>query len=112
MDLADFERVADAFGAFHAHFAPLFGRKDTQVRGDQYLRGLLVQQTDRRNAKKWPRQSGEFCSTPVPSPLSPSRRHAHALHGRLVHTAGNTLVLCGHEGRSSYDEPKRRLMTA
>lgn len=51
MDQADFERVAASFAAFHAEFAPLFGRVEAQRRGEQYLRGLLVQQTDRRNAE-------------------------------------------------------------
>ena len=51
MDQAEFDRVAASFAAFHADFAPLFGRKEAQGRSEQYLRGLLVQQTDRRNAE-------------------------------------------------------------
>jgi SRSO17 transposase len=51
MDQGEFERVAATFAAFHGHFAPLFGRKEAQRRSEQYLRGLLVQQTDRRNAE-------------------------------------------------------------
>jgi SRSO17 transposase len=51
MDLADFEAVAAAFSTFHRRFAPLFGREEAWVRSEQYLRGLLVQQTDRRNAE-------------------------------------------------------------
>ena len=51
MDQAEFDRVAASFAAFHAEFAPLFGRKEAQRRSEQYVRGLLVQQTDRRNAK-------------------------------------------------------------
>jgi SRSO17 transposase len=51
MDQEEFERVAASFAAFHAHFAPRFGRKEAQRRSEQYLRGLLVQQTDRRNAE-------------------------------------------------------------
>lgn len=51
MDQAAFARVAAAFAAFHQKFAPLFGRKEAQRRSEQYLRGLLVQQTDRRNAE-------------------------------------------------------------
>jgi len=51
MEQADFERAAASFAAFHAEFAPLFGRVEAQRRGEQYLRGLLVQQTDRRNAE-------------------------------------------------------------
>ncbi len=51
MEQANFERVAASFAAFHAEFAPLFGRVEAQRRGEQYVRGLLVQQTDRRNAE-------------------------------------------------------------
>ena len=51
MDTATFERVADAFAAFHQHFAPYFGRPEAQRRSEQYLRGLLVQHADRRNAE-------------------------------------------------------------
>jgi SRSO17 transposase len=51
MDQAEFDRVAASFAAFHAPFAPLFGRKEAQRRSEQYVRGLLVQQTDRRNAE-------------------------------------------------------------
>ena len=51
MEQADFERVAASFAAFHAEFAPLFGRVEAQQRSDQYVRGLLVQQADRRNAE-------------------------------------------------------------
>jgi SRSO17 transposase len=51
MDHVEFVRVATAFRAFHREFAPLFGRIEAQQRSEQYLRGLLVQQTDRRNAE-------------------------------------------------------------
>jgi SRSO17 transposase len=51
MDLTVFERVAGAFAAFHAQFARFFGRTEARRRSEQYLRGLLVQQTDRRNAE-------------------------------------------------------------
>jgi len=51
LEQSEFERVAASFAAFHGEFAPLFGRKEAQRRSEQYLRGLLVQQTDRRNAE-------------------------------------------------------------
>ncbi len=51
MDAAEFARVAASFATFHEQFAPLFGRKEAQAHGEQYVRGLLAQQTDRRNAK-------------------------------------------------------------
>jgi SRSO17 transposase len=47
----EFEQVATAFATFHQRFAPLFGRTEARERSEQYLRGLLVQQTDRRNAE-------------------------------------------------------------
>ena len=34
MDQAEFDRVAASFAAFHADFAPLFGRKEAQRRGE------------------------------------------------------------------------------
>jgi len=43
--------VATSFAKFHQEFAPLFGRTEARERSEQYLRGLLVQQTDRRNAE-------------------------------------------------------------
>ncbi len=51
MDQSEFEKVAASFEEFHEEFAPLFGRKEVQARSEQYLRGLLVQRTDRRNAE-------------------------------------------------------------
>ena len=51
MDQGAFDRVAASFAPFHAGFAPLFGRKEARRRSKQYLRGLLVQHTERRNAE-------------------------------------------------------------
>ena len=51
MDAAELDRVADAFAAFHRQFAPLFGRPEAQDRSEQYVRGLLVQRAERRNAE-------------------------------------------------------------
>src|SRR4051794_37989650 len=51
MDVAAFDRVATSFAAFHAQFAPLFGRDEAQEHSEQYLRGLFVQHADRRNAE-------------------------------------------------------------
>jgi SRSO17 transposase len=51
VNLEEFECVAASFAAFHQEFAPLFGRTEARERSEQYLRGLLVQQTDRRNAE-------------------------------------------------------------
>jgi len=46
MNQGEFDRVAAAFAAFHREFAPLFGRTEAQRRSEQYVRGLLVQQTE------------------------------------------------------------------
>lgn len=51
MDAVQFARVRETFARFHARFAPLFGRREAQARSSQYLQGLIVQQTDRRNAE-------------------------------------------------------------
>jgi SRSO17 transposase len=51
MELAEFERVEPAFRAFHAEFAPDFGRKQWREHGGDYLQGLLVQAEERRNAE-------------------------------------------------------------
>jgi len=51
MEQGDFERVAASFAAFHAEFAPLCGRAEARCRAEQDVRGLLVQQADRRNAE-------------------------------------------------------------
>jgi SRSO17 transposase len=47
----EFDRIAETFGDFHREFAPSFGRPKAVDHAEQYLRGLLVQQTDRRNAE-------------------------------------------------------------
>jgi hypothetical protein len=37
--------------SFREEFAPLFGRTEARSPGEQYLRGLSIQQTDRRSAE-------------------------------------------------------------
>lgn len=51
MDLIEFQRLEATFQAFHAHFASAFGRKQWRERARDYLRGLLVQSSERRNAE-------------------------------------------------------------
>ena len=51
MDAAAFEQVYEAFGEFHSFFAPLFGRRESRDHSRNYLRALLVQSQDRRNAE-------------------------------------------------------------
>ena len=51
MDAAAFEQVYEAFGEFHSFFAPLFGRRESRDHSQNYLRALLMQSQDRRNAE-------------------------------------------------------------
>jgi SRSO17 transposase len=51
VDVKEFDRVYEAFLAFHAEFAPQLGRKQWRQRTLDYLRGLLVQSEERRNAE-------------------------------------------------------------
>src|SRR5713101_5667354 len=51
MDLKAFERVYASFCAFHAEYAPEFGRKQWRENSEHYLQGLLVQAEERRNAE-------------------------------------------------------------
>lgn len=51
MDPETLGRTNEAFLAFHAEFAPAFGRKQWRQRSQDYLRGLLVQRAERRNAE-------------------------------------------------------------
>ena len=51
MEAAAFEQVYEAFGEFHSFFAPLFGRRESRDHSQNYLRALLVQSQDRRNAE-------------------------------------------------------------
>jgi len=51
MNLGEFGRVAASLATFHREIAPLFGRAEARERSEPYLRGLLVQQTDRCNAE-------------------------------------------------------------
>ena len=44
-------RCNGAFGDFHAYFAPLFGRRESREHSRNYLRALLVQSGERRNAE-------------------------------------------------------------
>ena len=51
MNEVEFERVATSFATFHQESAPLFGCTKARSRSEQYLRGLLVRQSDRRNVE-------------------------------------------------------------
>lgn len=51
MELREFEQVYDSFCAFHAEYAPDFGRKQWRENSAPYLQGLLVQAEERRNAE-------------------------------------------------------------
>src|SRR5713101_2798045 len=51
MDLQEFERGYGSFCAFHAEYAPDFGRKQWRENSQPYLQGLLVQAEERRHAE-------------------------------------------------------------
>jgi SRSO17 transposase len=51
MNVSDFEGILEAFRAFHAEFAPAFGRKQWRERSQEYLQALLVQSQERCNAE-------------------------------------------------------------
>jgi SRSO17 transposase len=51
MDEASFAGVEAEFVAFHRVFGAFFGRRESERRGEQYLRGLVVQRGERRNAE-------------------------------------------------------------
>jgi SRSO17 transposase len=100
MDQAEFDRVAASFATFHAEFAPLFGRKEARRRSEQYLRGLLVQQTDRRNAENvaetiegaTPRALQRLL-TEAPWPTEPVIERLQAYLGRRLSTPEGIFVL-------------------
>ena len=100
MDQVEFERVAACFGAFHAQFAPLFGRKEARLRSEQYVRGLLVQQTDRRNAENMadaiagatPRTLQRLL-TEAPWPTAPVIDRLQAYLGARLNTPEGIFVL-------------------
>jgi SRSO17 transposase len=100
MDQEAFARVAASFAAFHREFAPLFGRTDTQRRSEQYLRGLLVQQTDRRNAENvaelvegaTPRALQRLL-TEAPWPIEPVIDRLQAYLGPRLNTPEGVFVL-------------------
>ena len=70
MDAAAFERVYEVFGEFHSFFAPLFGRSESRDHSRNYLRALLVQSQERRNAENL----SESVGGPRPGPCSASSR--------------------------------------
>src|SRR5437868_12074520 len=100
MDQEEFDRVAASFAAFHGHFAPLFGRKEAQRRSEQYVRGLLVQQTDRRNAENvaeliagaTPRALQRLL-TEAPWPTEPVIDRLQAYVGARLNTPAGIFVL-------------------
>jgi SRSO17 transposase len=100
MDPAEFDRVAASFATFHAQFAPLFGRTEAQRRSEQYLRGLLVQQTDRRNAENVAEMSAgatpralQRLLTEAPWPTEPVIDRLQAYVGARLNTPEGIFVL-------------------
>jgi SRSO17 transposase len=100
MEQVEFERIAASFAAFHQEFASLFGRKEAQQRSEQYLRGLLVQQTDRRNAENiseavdgaTPRSLQRFL-TESPWSDEPVIDQLQAYVGQLLNSSDGVFVL-------------------
>lgn len=100
MDQDEFDRVAASFAAFHDEFAPLFGRKEARRRSEQYMRGLLVQQTDRRNAENvaetiedaTPRALQRLL-TEAPWPTEPVIERLQAYLGARLNTPEGIFVL-------------------
>src|SRR5258708_35833841 len=100
MNLTEFERVAATFRSFHEEFAPLFGRREARQRSEQYLRGLLAQQTDRRNAENvaeaiegaTPRALQRLL-TEAPWKTAPVIERLHEYLGPRLSTAAGVFVL-------------------
>lgn len=100
MDQAEFDCVVARFAAFHQEFAPLFGRTEAQQRSEQYVRGLLVQQTDRRNAENvaemiegaTPRTLQRLL-TEAPWATEPVIDHMQAYIGARLNTPAGVFVL-------------------
>ncbi len=47
----DIAELADELTAYHAHFAPLFQRREQRAWADVYLRGLLLADVPRKNVE-------------------------------------------------------------
>jgi len=83
-----------------AEFAPLFGRVEAQRRGEQYRRGLLVQQADRRNAENvaamiegaTPRPLQRLL-TEAPWPTDPVINRLQAYVGARLNTPDGVFVI-------------------
>jgi hypothetical protein len=58
MDVPRYPRLNPAFMRFYAPFAPLFGWIDTRHWSVQYMQGLLMKRTVRRNAVNLAARSG------------------------------------------------------
>ena len=82
MDAKSFERVYDSFREFHAFFAPSFGRKQWREHSRNYLRALLVQDQERRNAENLSESVG-VSARAMQRFLSEARWSDEAVIGRL-----------------------------
>ena len=82
MDGAEFQRVYQFFGEFHSFFAPAFGRKQWREHSRNYLRALLVQGQERRNAENLSEAVG-LSARAMQRFLSESRWPDEAVIGRL-----------------------------
>ena len=90
MDAEEFERVHESFGEFHSFFTPVFGRKQWREHGGTYLRALLVQSGERRNAENLSEAVG-MSPRSMQRFLSEARWDDDAVMGRLQEYLGPRL---------------------
>ena len=90
MDAAGFERVCESFLRFHAFFAPAFGRKQWREHSGNYLRALLVQAGERRNAENLSESVG-ISPRAMQRFLTEARWDDEAIIGRLQEYLGTRL---------------------
>src|SRR5579863_6401747 len=51
VQVADLDGLAEELAAYHAHFAPLFARREQRAWAEVYLRGLLIAAVPRKNVE-------------------------------------------------------------
>ena len=78
-DLAD---VGEELAAYHAHFAPLFQRREQRAWAQVYLRGLLLADVPRKNVEARPCVSWAPGRTPR-GPSAPCNSSSVKGHGTM-----------------------------
>src|SRR5947209_1966200 len=99
MNEQDLERVADRFATFSEFFAPCFDRRDTRQQCYDYVRALIVQAQERRNAENLSevephsaRTIQQFLTESPWDDLRVTRRLQEYLGPRLNHPGGIWVV--------------------